>query len=105
MVWWVPKEGVVYKLNGPSHMVTPGLKWTRDAGIDAPPTHEIVDYVFHDKPMSWSAPSPIPKLHAYTVKEYKIYRAIIDTPFSVSEEQAVRNTAKRNSVSVEEEKK
>ena len=31
----------------------------------------------------------------FTVKEYRIYRAIIDTPLSVSESQAVRNAAKK----------
>ena len=67
MVWWVPKEGVVYKLNGPSHMVTPSLKWPGEAGIDGPPTHEIVDYVFHDKPMSRPALSPKMALPKYEV--------------------------------------
>ena len=35
---------------------------------------------------------------AFTVKEYRIYRAIIGTPMSVSETQAVRNVAKKYGV-------
>ncbi|MBL4885498.1 MAG: hypothetical protein JKY95_13300 [Planctomycetaceae bacterium] len=105
IVWWVRKEGEGYTLNSPSKMVTPGLKWPRDAPIKAPLTHEVVNYVFHGKPMSRPAPSSEPKLPPYTVREYKIYRAVISTPFSVSDEQANRNTAELFSVSVEEVEK
>lgn len=51
LVWWVPAQGSLYPLNGPSKMVTPNLPWPREAEIDAPMTSDVVDYVFRDIPM------------------------------------------------------
>ena len=52
LVWWVPRDGKAYPLNSPSKMVTPGLKWSREEGIDAPSTSAVIDYVFEGTPMS-----------------------------------------------------
>ncbi len=34
-------------------MVTPGLKWPRENGVDAPLTSDVLEYVFEGKPMSY----------------------------------------------------
>jgi hypothetical protein len=63
LVWWVPKEGSAYPLNSPSKMVTPGLKWPREDGIDAPSTGSVIDYVFEGKPLrDPNAGTPGPEL-------------------------------------------
>jgi len=108
LVWWVPNERTAYALNSPSKMVTPSLKWPREDGILEPTTREIVEYVFENKPMT--PPKPFPKppqsiADSFTVREYKIYREVLDTPMSVPEIQAYQNVAKRNGVTVAEAKK
>lgn len=108
IVWWVPKDGKAYPLNSPSKMVTPSLKWPREEGVDAPSTSAVIDYVFEGKPMTAIAPSArpsVPKAGSYKVKEYRIYRAVISTPMSVSEAQAFENAAKRYGVTVAEAQK
>lgn len=108
LVWWIPKEDKAYPLNSPSKMVTPGLKWPREEGVDAPSTFEVIDYVFEGKPMTAIAPSArpsVPKAGSYKVKQYRIYRAVISTPMSVSEAQAFENAAKRYGVTVAEAQK
>ena len=57
LVWWIPKEDKAYSLNSPSKMVTPGLKWPREEGVDAPSTFEVIDYVFEGKPMRKKGPN------------------------------------------------
>jgi len=52
LVWWIPEEEKAYPLNGPSKMVTPSLKWPREAATEAPSTSKVIDYVFNGKPMS-----------------------------------------------------
>ena len=106
LVWWVPTGGTAYALNSPAKMVTPGLPWPREAGVDAPSTSDVVDYVFHGKPMipsivSKEAPAG-PGTPTFTVNEYRIYRAVIDTPMSVSESETLQRTAQRYGVSVQE---
>ena len=108
LVWLVPKDGKAYPLNSPSKMVTPSLKWPREEGVDAPSTSAVIDYVFEGKPMSASPPIPSPstsKTGSFTVKEYKIYRAVIDTPMTIPEAQALQNAAKRYGVTVAEAQK
>ncbi len=108
LVWWVLDENRAYALNSPSKMVTPSLKWPREDGIHEPSTAEIVAYVFDKKPMSHrdtvTEPSA-PNENLYTVKEYKIYRAVLDTPMSISEEQALQNVGGRYGVKSDEAKK
>ena len=41
----------------------------------------------------------------FTVQEYRIYRAVIDTPMSVPERQALESVAQDNGVSVDEVRK
>lgn len=109
IVWWVPKEGTAYTLNSPSKMVTPGLKWPRDDGIDVrhdvPFVDDIVDYVFRGKPMRQPTPLPKPQVPPYTVKEYRIYRAVINTPMAIPEEEAIRNVAEQYSMSSDDVEK
>lgn len=108
LVWWAPKEGKAYPLNGPSKMLTPSLKWPREEGIDAPSTSAVIDYVFDGKPMNASSSIPSPpssKTQLFTVKEYKIYRAVIDTPMTIPEAQAFQNIAKHYGVTVAEVQK
>ena len=55
--------------------------------------------------MTASATSRRPALakgDVYTVKEYRIYRAVIDTPMSVSEAQAYQSAANQYGVTVAE---
>jgi hypothetical protein len=108
LVWWVLDENRAYALNSPSKMVTPSLKWPREDGIHEPSTAEIVAYVFDKKPMSHpntvSEPSTSNE-KLFTVKEYKIFRAVIDTPMSISEEQALQNVGRRYGVTSDEAKK
>lgn len=108
LVWWVLEENKAYALNSPSKMVTPSLKWPREDGLDEHSTAEIVAYVFEKKPMSpakqVSEPSDS-KEKSFTVKEYRIYRAVIDTPMSISEEQALQNAGKRYGVTADEAEK
>ena len=103
LIWWVPDEFRAYPLNGGSKKITPSLKWAREGRYDAARIWEAVDYVFEGKPMT--APDPRPKVGSYKVKEYRIYRAVISTPMSVSDAQALENVAKRYGVTVEEAKK
>jgi hypothetical protein len=108
LVWWAVDEGTAYALNSPSKMVTPSLKWPRDDGLDSPSTGEIVGYVFESRPIS--PPKPVSKVpptaaDSFTVKEYRIYRSLIDTPMSVPEAQALQNVGKRFGVTAAEAKK
>lgn len=41
----------------------------------------------------------------FTVQDYRIYRAVIDTPMSVPENQALENVARQNGVSADEVRK
>lgn len=103
LLWWVPKEGTSDPLNGPSKMVTPSLKWSREDGVEAPSTSAVVDYVFLGRPMRADRkPASPPKGGSFTVKEYRINRAVIDAPMSVSEKQALENAAASNGVTVAE---
>lgn len=108
LVWWVPKEDKAYPLNSPSKMVTPGLKWPRDEGVDAPSGSDVISYVFEGTPMTGTASSAriaVPEADVYTVKEYRIYRAVINTPMSVSEARALESVAKHYGATVEEVQK
>ena len=40
--------------------------------------------------------------HNFTLNEYRIYRSVVDTPLSVSDDQAFRNAAEKYGVTVEE---
>lgn len=103
LVWWVPKEGSGYPLNGPSKMVTPGLRWPREDGVDAPPTGAVIEYVFEGKPMPRPEKAASPSAQdTFTVKEYRIYRALIGAPMSVSEDAALESAARRYGVTVGE---
>lgn len=107
LVWWVPEEGKVYPLNSPSKMVTPELRWPREDGVDAPSTAAVVDYVFHGKPMSLpERRDSRPKITStFTVEEYRVYRAVIDAPMSVAEQQALQNVAERYGITAGEARK
>ena len=100
IVWWVIDEKTAYALNSPSKMVTPGLKWPRDDGLWAPSTSQIVNYVFDGTKIPAVPPpsSAAPSTNSFTVQDYKIYRAIIDTG-SIPETKAVLNAAERYGVS------
>lgn len=107
LIWWVPEEDKAFILNGPSKVVTPSLKWARDYGPTAPPTGEVVAYIFDNKPMTPSKSASKPsksKADSFTMKEYRIYRSIIDTPMSVPDSQVYENVARKFSVSAAEAK-
>lgn len=107
LVWLALDDSRAYALNSPSKMVTPGLKWPRDDEVDAPSTTEIVGYVFEGKTISAPAP-PIeaeqPADGTFTVAEYRIYRAVMDAPMSVSEKEATRRAATAHGVTAIEAK-
>ena len=46
--------------------------------------------------------NPEPEGSNFTVKEYRLYRSVMDTPLSVPEERALRNAAEEYGVTVEE---
>lgn len=108
LVWWVLDEEKAYALNSPTKMVTPSLKWPREDGVDAPSTSEIIEYVFEKKPMTPPKPAARAsqsKTDSFTVREYRIYRAVIDAPMSIPEAQVMENIGKRYGVTAAEAKK
>ena len=108
LVWWVRDNTTAYALNGPSQMVTPGLKFPReDLGIKyAPITSPVIDYVFNNKELiEWPdvEVSTLPKGDTYTMKEYEMYDFVINAP--MSEKDAIEEMATRYEMSVEEVRK
>ena len=101
LVWWVPQGDVTalhaYPLNSPSMLVTPGLEFPAQAGVlEVPNTSDVVAYVFHGEPMR---PQAAPRRDvgpkgSFTVREYQMYRALMDTPMSESESDAFRRIAR-----------
>jgi hypothetical protein len=107
LIWWVIAEDKGYPLNAPSKRATPELKWARDDGLNGPSTHDSIAYVFYDTPMPPYKPTnktDQSNLGGYTVKQYSIYRHIMDTPMSVGDEQAIENAARRYGVTASEAK-
>ncbi|MEW5884359.1 MAG: hypothetical protein AB1725_09085 [Armatimonadota bacterium] len=101
LVWLVLDDSRAYALNSPAKMVTPSLKWPRDDGVLTPSTGEVVAYVFDGA--SLSAPNATDRAAqsdrpTFTVLEYRVYRAVIDAPLSVSESEAVRRAAAAHGV-------
>ena len=98
LVWWVPDEqGVAFPLNAPSQLVTPGLAFPAEAGLlDAPDTADVVGYVFRGETMTPQvAETATAPGETFTVREYRMYQALMDTPMSVSEEDGHRRIARR----------
>jgi len=80
LVWWAPKEDKAYPLNSPSKTVTPGLKWPREEGVDAPSTFKVIDYVFEGKPMMTAiAPSASPSVPLLAEEFKGVQYTIIDS--------------------------
>ena len=111
LVWWVPHEYQptlnAYPLNGPSKMVTPGLEFPAKSGVlNYPNPADAVAHVFQGQPMEYT-PEPIPDTSegSYTVREYRMYRALVDTPVTLSEDEAIRGIAASNSVTEAEVKR
>ena len=108
LVWWVPLGDVTaltaYPLNGPSQLVTPGLEFPTQAGLlDVPDTADVVAYVFRGEPMETTQPAATDASSgSFTVREYRIYKAVIDMPLSVSEADARQRVAERNNMNADE---
>ena len=108
LVWWVPSGDVTalmaYPLNGPSKLVTPGLEFPDRAGLlDIPNTADVVAYLFRGEPMETTqAAATDASSWSFTVREYRIYKAVIDTPLSVSEADARQRVAERNNITADE---
>ena len=108
LVWWVPLGDVTaltaYPLNGPSQLVTPGLEFPAQAGLlDVPDTADVVAYVFRGEPMETTQPAATDASSgSFTVREYRIYKAVIDMPLSVSEADARQRVAERNNMNADE---
>ena len=108
LVWWVPSGDVTalmaYPLNGPSKLVTPGLEFPDRAGLlDIPNTADVVAYVFRGEPMETTqAAATDASSGSFTVREYRIYKAVIDTPLSVSEADARQRVAEKNNITADE---
>ena len=114
LVWWVPQgetsQLTAYALNSPSKLVTPRLDFPLDGGVaNAPATHNVVAYVFDGIPMpvptATRTPRPSDSVNndsTYTVREYSIFRELIDTPMSISEEQALAEIGRRYGISAAE---
>ncbi len=114
-VIWVVIDDRAFPLNSPSKMVTPSLPWPREApssvwdktGLSVHnAASEAIDIVFRKKSVT-KTPSTTkkqkrasqPKRGNFTVKEYRIYRAVIDTPMSIPESVAYPRAARRFDVS------
>ena len=107
LIWYVINDKV-YPLNGPSKMLTPNNKFPREDGIQVPSTHDAISYVFRGEPLKNKPSNKTSKplsTKTYTVKEYNIYRSVIDTPMSISEEQAYINIATTYGLAPEDVKK
>lgn len=108
LIWWAPSENKAYPLNSPSKMITPGLNWAREDGIDSPMTTDVIDYIFKGKPLP-EPKSQFPKTgninNTFTVKEYNIYKEVVNAPMSISEDKALSNAAKKYGLNVEETEK
>ena len=108
LVWWVPSGDVTaltaYPLNGPSQLVTPGLEFPARAGLlDVPDTTDVVAYVFRGEPMETiQAAATEISSGSFTVREYRIYKAVMDMPLSVSEADARQRVAERNNITADE---
>ena len=110
LIWLVINE-TAFPLNGPSKSLTPKFMWRREADSTAwsrtglPPnaTKGIIDWTFKGKEITptpaASAPKQKSSTETFTVKEYRIYRALINTPMSVSESEAIKLIAKEYGVS------
>ena len=101
LVWWVPQRDVTalhaYPLNSPSMLVTPGLEFPAQAGVlEVPSTGAVVAYVFRGEPMPPQvAPSrDVGPKGSFTMREYQMYRALMDAPMSESENDAFRRIAR-----------
>lgn len=92
-VWWVNDDNTAFAMNGPSKTLTPAVEFPPRGAIQ--PTYQVVAYVFDGEPLP-----PLENRRAagttggFTVKEYHAYRAVIDAPMSVSEEQAYRQVGR-----------
>jgi hypothetical protein len=49
--------------------------------------------------------SKSPITNTFTVEEYRVYRAVIDAPMSVAEQQALQNVAERYGITAGEARK
>lgn len=93
IVWWVNDDNTAFAMNSPSKTLTPALEFPPTGAIQ--PTHQVVAYVF-----SGEALPPLEDRRAvgttdgFTVQEYHAYRAVVDAPMSVSEEQAHRRVGR-----------
>ena len=108
LVWWVPDDDPsilrAYPLNAPSQLVTPELMFPDRSGLlEYPNTSDVVDYIFRDRPIEHlPTQTARPSSGSYTVREYRMYRALLDTPLSVSEEEAIRRISEANQITPDE---
>ena len=66
-------------------------------------TADVVAYVFRGEPMETTqAAATDASSGSFTVREYRIYKAVIDTPLSVSEADARQRVAERNNITADE---
>ncbi len=92
-VWWVSEAREVFVVNGATTYLTPTLEYTQ--GILPHSAMEIVAYIFDHEPLiaipTEEGASPG---WTFTVKEYHVYREVLDTPMSLTEEQANARAAR-----------
>lgn len=108
---WVVIDGQAYPLNGATKNITPSLVWPREAldatwektGVNRFAATESIDFVFRGITPPTTLPTAIPATPTenFTVLEYRLYAAVIDTPLSISEEQAHRNIARDNNTTAQ----
>lgn len=93
LVWWVNDDNTAFAMNSPSKTLTPALEFPPTAAIQ--PTHQVVAYVFGGEALPpWEDRRAVGTTDGFTVQEYHAYRAVIDAPMSVSEEQAHRRVGR-----------
>ena len=78
-------------------LVTPGLEFPAQAGVlEVPNTSDVVAYVFHGEPIpAQAAPRrDVGPKGSFTMRQYQMYRALMDAPMSESESDAFRRIAR-----------
>lgn len=102
-ILWMVVDDEAYPLNGATKDVTPSLKWPREAldqtwqktGLDRFSATESIDLIFRNiaPPVAAPTTNPPSSIETFSVLEYRLHNAVMETPLSISEQQAHRTIA------------
>jgi hypothetical protein len=99
-IWYVDKNLKLYRINGKAAIYTPDLKHPTWLGIKMNDNSEIIDFLYHNKPMSPIQQRTIPK-ETFTVLEFQIYQAVIEWA-TTNEELVKQDLSKQYNLSVDD---